>query len=532
MHLRSARWGGPHRLALGFGVFPGLHFPAEFIRMPVHNARSACGAGACMTGWQDFKAGLDAALPRAWDEAAEPRSPFARWANAGEMLSPEWVWTKGEPTVLLGRYQDKLVGRRLDDRHIVTIAGSRAGKGRSLILPNLATWPGSVIAIDPKGELARKTARWRAEGLKQGVVVLDPFGVSGWQTSSYNPLLDLDPKSLSFIDDVALVADALIITDDKDRHWTDAAKNLIRAIILYMFASGGETTLTRMRRVLMGAEGKLSGGDEKRPEDFLFMRMRMYDAFDGQLELLADSFAEKASREMESIVSTAREQTAVLDSPAMARVLGDSPLRLHDIKRRPTTVYMCLPAARLATHFRWLRVIINLTIKALETNENPDNRVLLLLEEFAVLGHMDSIEKAAGQIAGFGVKIWTILQDLGQLKAVYKERWETFLGNAGVITCFGLNDHTTLDYISKRLGDTHFIRKQKIDLTMSQRGQGSSEYREDTVREKLLSPEEVGRFFARESARMLVVHPGRPLLLQRLDANDHMFKGAIDGERS
>lgn len=485
-----------------------------------------------MQNWEAFKAGLDQSLPRAWDEAAAPRSPFARWAKADEVLVPAWQWTKGEPTVLLGRYQDKLIGRRRDDRHIVTIAGSRAGKGRSLILPNLATWPGSVIAIDPKGELARKTARWRAEGLKQNVVILDPYGVSGWKTNAYNPLSDLDPNALTFIDDVALVADALIVDNAQDRHWTDAAKNLIRAIILFIFASGGDISLPRMRRILMGAEGKLARADEKNPEDYLFSRMRLYEAFDGQLELLAGSFAEKGSREMESILSTAREQTAVLDSPAMARVLGNSNLRLHDIKRRPTTVYMCLPAARLGTHFRWLRIIVNLTIAALEADEQSDNQVLLLLEEFAVLGHMDSIEKAAGQIAGFGVKIWTILQDLGQLQAVYKERWETFLGNAGVITCFGLNDKTSLEYVSSRLGDTHFIRKQKVDLTMNQRGQGSSEYREETVREKLLSPEEVGRFFARETNRMFVVHPGRPLLLQRLDASDAMFKGMIDGERS
>jgi type IV secretion system protein VirD4 len=144
---------------------------------------------------------------------------------------------------------------------------------------------------------------------------------------------------------------------------------------------------------------------------------------------------------------------------------------------------------------------------------------------------MDAIEKAAGQIAGFGVKIWTILQDLGQLKAVYKERWETFLGNAGVMTVFGLNDQTSLEYVSNRLGDTHFIRKIKVDVTMNQRAQGAVDEREETVNTKLLSPEEVGRLFARETDRLMVVHPGRPLALQRLDASDPMFKRMIDGER-
>jgi type IV secretion system protein VirD4 len=486
-----------------------------------------------MAGWPEFAAGLKSAMPRGWDEASEPRSPFARWAKPDEVLTPEWTWTKGEATILLGRYQDRLIGRRLDDRHIVTVAGSRAGKGRSLILPNLATWPGSVVAIDPKGELARKTARWRAEGLKQNVVVLDPYKVSGWKTNAYNPFADLNPDALTFLDDVSLIADALIIEDPKDRHWTDAAKNLLRTLVLYMFAEGTEVTLTRLRRILLGAEGKLGKvNDNKRPEEYLFARMAVHQSpWNGQLALLAKSFAEKTEREMESILSTAREQTNFLDSAAMGHVLGESPLRLHNIKRQPTTIYMCLPAARLGTHFRWLRVIINLTLAALEDNYIPKNPVLLLLEEFAVLGHMDAIEKAAGQIAGFGVKLWTILQDMGQLKSIYKDRWETFLGNAGIITCFGLNDPGTLKDVSERLGDTHFLREQRVDLTMNQRSQGASEYREETVISKLLSPEEVGRLFARESGRLMVIHSGRPLLLQRLDASDALFKGAIDHEQ-
>ena len=331
---------------------------------------------------------------------------------------------------------------------MVTVAGSRAGKGRSLILPNLATWPGSVVAIDPKGELAAKTARWRAQGLKQQVYVLDPYGVSGFKGQSYNPLLDLDPGAKTFLDDLSLVADALILDDPKDRHWTDAAKNLVRTIILYMYASGGETSLPRMRRIMMGAEGKLwetPKGEHPDPDEYLFARMASYDEYDGFLRLLALTFMEKAARELGSILSTAREQTAILDSPTMADVLTASDLRLRDIKRKPTTIYMCLPAARLATHFRWLRIIVNLTLAALEDRHVPPIPGPVAARRIAVLGHMESIEKAAGQIAGFGVKLWTILQDLGQLKATYKERWETFMGNAGVTTWFGLNDQTSLE---------------------------------------------------------------------------------------
>lgn len=94
------------------------------------------------------------------------------------MSSDQW---SHEGSLLLGRRGGRLVGWK-DDRHVMTIAGSRAGKGVSLIIPNLLLYEDSALVIDPKGENARITARRRgteADGLGQDVYVLDPFGVSG-----------------------------------------------------------------------------------------------------------------------------------------------------------------------------------------------------------------------------------------------------------------------------------------------------------------------------------------------------------------
>ncbi len=66
-----------------------------------------------------------------------------------------------------------------DDRRLVSIAGNRSGKSRSVLLPNLLCYPGSMLVIDPKGDLARYTARWRQEKLSQTVYVLDPFEAGG-----------------------------------------------------------------------------------------------------------------------------------------------------------------------------------------------------------------------------------------------------------------------------------------------------------------------------------------------------------------
>jgi type IV secretory pathway TraG/TraD family ATPase VirD4 len=87
-----------------------------------------------------------------------------------------------------------------------------------------------------------------------------------------------------------------------------------------------------------------------------------------------------------------------------------------------------------------VHVPVAIALEAMERTgplEQGKPAVLFCLDEFAALGHMESIEKAAGQIAGFGVKLWPVIQDLTQLQRDYKLAWETFMGNAGLLPFIG-----------------------------------------------------------------------------------------------
>jgi type IV secretion system protein VirD4 len=107
------------------------------------------------------------------------------------------------------------------------------------------------------------------------------------------------------------------------------------------------------------------------------------------------------------------------------------------LKRGGVTVYLCLPAGRMASHANWRRGVIDLALLASEggkaTGPAP---VLVVLDEFPVLGYIKGVETAPGQIAGFGVKLRTIIQDITQLQREYRHSRETFVGNAGAITAF------------------------------------------------------------------------------------------------
>lgn len=105
-----------------------------------------------------------------------------------------------------------------DDRHLLTIAGSRAGKVRSALIPNLLTYPadGSMVIVDPKGELALETASYRAKLRGHQVAVLDPFGLAGELPSRYrrafNPLrLLIDGDSKLLTSNAALISEALVV---------------------------------------------------------------------------------------------------------------------------------------------------------------------------------------------------------------------------------------------------------------------------------------------------------------------------------
>lgn len=453
-------------------------------------------------------------FPRGYGEKSIPATGDVNRPQASIWWTREQILREGRLAyeagkIFLGRVDDKMIGL-VDDRHIVTIAGSRGGKSACLLIPNLKLYPGSALVIDPKGELARETAAFRRDALGHDVHVLDPWRVSGLPDeflSTFDPVAQLrgDPNNL--IDNADLIADALIVAQAKDPHWTDAARALLRALVLWLAidpeGSGGSLSCLPAIIARMAAEQAVKDGgpllrqlaslasdeDEGREEAAAVIRNQ------AQIMLGANE------KEMASIISTARTQLVFLESPALARNLGLSLLGLAQLKRRPTTIYLCLPASRMGTHGRWLRLIVALAVSALESAESAkrDHAVLFILEEFAALGHMRALEQAVAYMAGYGVKLWAVLQDITQLKRHYKEGWETFLGNAGVIQAFSVADQTSCEYLSKRLGETTFQITNKIDVGSDQATKGETGLRREFKSAPLLAPDEVARKFARLS---------------------------------
>src|SRR5690606_24889396 len=108
--------------------------------------------------------------------------------------------------VLIGKHNGYLIGMG-GDKPLLTAASARSGKTSTVLKPTLLTYPGSMVVLDPKGELAAATAEHRRKHLKQDVFVVDPHSSSKLPAASFNPLAELDPTAPTILDDVDLMAE-------------------------------------------------------------------------------------------------------------------------------------------------------------------------------------------------------------------------------------------------------------------------------------------------------------------------------------
>jgi type IV secretion system protein VirD4 len=492
----------------------------------------------------DFEARLRNDLPRGHalqpKSAGRERALFARWLTPAEMTGKQW---QPEGGLLLGRRDGRLIGWN-DDRHLMTIAGSRAGKGVSLIIPNLIFYEGSALVIDPKGENARITAGRRGNGLGQDVHVLDPFGVSGRRTARFNPLAELNPRSENLVEDAALFADALITHPEKgERHWTESAQALLRALILVAITDPRPThrnlvtvrnllTLTDKRIRDVQFEAAQEGMKISAQEALVQILRNQGTRRNGDICVgIAEQLEDMGPNERGSVLSAARTQTQWLDDQRIKSVLCGSDFCMADLKRKRTTIYLCLPAMRMGTHSRWLRLMILLALSVMErTKVKPPAPVLFVLDEFPVLGYVEAIEKAAGLMAGFGVKLWAIVQNVGQLKQHYEKSWETFVANSGALTAFGVVDLESLQVLSGKLGRMRMTEQVPTGAVGQALLSGAAAFRDEHHDIPLLAAHEVESKFGRDEKRLLILGAGcMPAVAERfVYYKDAMFAGLYD----
>lgn len=359
-------------------------------------------------------------------------------------------------------------------KHLLTVAPTRSGKLLTASMPRCLEHQGSLVALDVKdGELSLIAARYRRDVLGHKVIIIDPWDLAcsklGMTQSRFNILDWLVPDNDDFVEDAMIIADSLV-TDrgGKDPFWTDEARALVMGLILYVAATPlvlmptekRSRDIPQVRRLLSLSSDdfkRLVGGKYTENEEgqAVLINPGMMQSSNDYVRAAAARILNKAPKEFSSILSTAQQNTHFLESPKIQRTLSDSDFTFEELENGKTDIFVVLPAGRLFTYNRFLRMLLSAAITSVtrfKTKPNPP--VYFLMEEAAALGRMEVIETAFGLMAGYGMQLHMIIQDLNQLVSLYGERWQTFIANSGVIQIFGTRDLMTSDYTSRLCGIT------------------------------------------------------------------------------
>jgi type IV secretion system protein VirD4 len=357
-------------------------------------------------------------------------------------------------------------GLTLDSGHILTVAGTGAGKSVNLfvnaILDQAYQYNGSFYVNDIKGELAAICAG-PLKRMGKRVITINPWQLlpdNLPESECYNPLQLLsDSMSIDLVDDIALLAELLIPMkqDDKNAFFTNSARAMISGFLLYIVCSKDypNPTLTDLWKMV-----RLTGDDfDNLLADMNGIRHPLYAE---TIKQAAQEIVKQlgSPETFSSIVSNVLDATSFMKSPALQKTLvnGFNPYDLT--ADQDTVVFFILPVDKLSSQSTLLRLVTVSMLRAC-VRKPTGKRVTFLLDETASMGYLSEVPTALAAYRGFGISMHLVFQDHLQIQAVYGNIWESLIANCKVRQYFGITDNTTLDYISTAMGKTTNIKYQR-----------------------------------------------------------------------
>jgi type IV secretion system protein VirD4 len=350
--------------------------------------------------------------------------------------------------------------------HLLTVAPTRSGKGRCHIVPNLLSWPHSAVVLDVKGENYDLTAGWRARELGQKVVRFAPFAPGGarWNPLDWIVALRTRPEAEADLHDAVTFLVELMFTPPasqgaRDPFWQNTAKAVVRGIVLHVVTAtalapaDGESHLVRAR-TLAEVRRLLTLPPDAFQKLVVTMGGNKHPSVRECAQVIVTT--KDSQRQWVGVLTEAIDQTAIWSYKRVADATATSDFSFAKA-REDTTVYLCIPPEHLNQYRAMLRVLTGCAMRELKESWSGDRDqppVLMVLDEFPQLHHMQPIEDALAYIAGYGVKLWFFVQDLGQFEQHYPKTWRSFVANCGVRAFFGVSDYETAKLVSDMTGQS------------------------------------------------------------------------------
>ncbi len=343
------------------------------------------------------------------------------------------------------------------ESHTLIVAPSGTGKGTSVILPTLLLYRSSLITIDPKGENAAITARFRRDQLGHAVHIVNPWGLHealyserGFSRATFNPLDVLDPKDPNIVGIANSIAVSICQHGSvNDPFWQNSATAMLAGILLWVADTPGETkTLAHVADIVSGGE---AAADLRKS---LFPRMVASSSFRGAMRKLVGRFVQMDDKTYSGVIAQLSQSLQFMADDQIAAATDHSSFTLADLANGKTTLYIVIPDNQMQAQAVWLKLMVDTVMQTFK-RERPfakGIRGMFLIDEFPVLGRLDGMVKDIAVVRGAGLDMTLVVQGLDQLTALYGPSSGTILSNCGFKWFCNVSDLQTAEYVSKALG--------------------------------------------------------------------------------
>ena len=457
----------------------------------------------------------------------------AKWGNVSEICRRYCEKRYTQNLLLTQHFRMGLDGyKHKRNLNVLVVGGSGAGKSRTYAIPNIMQCNCSIVITDPKAELLRKTGGV----LERNGYEVRVFDLINPETSwCYNPFAYVwDDKDV-----LKLINNLIRNTTPKgaqssDPFWEKSETALLQALMLYLLheAPSEEQNFPMIMEMLGSAQVKEDDEDYQSPLDILFERLEMRDPESIAVKQYA-IYKQAAGKTAKSILISVGVRLAAFNLKQIANLTCTDELDLYSIGEKKVALFCCIPDADTSMNYLVGMIYSNLfqTLYYVADRKYGGRLpipVHCIMDEWPNVALPDDFDKILATMRSRGISCSIIIQNIAQMKALFKDSYESLIGNCDEFLYLGGNEKEGHKYVSELLG------KETLDTntygqTKGRSGSYSVNYQQ-TGRE-LLTPDEIRLLDNRKA--ILFIRGERPIMDDKYDLKKHVnFRYTEDGGAS
>ena len=445
----------------------------------------------------------------------------AKWANNKAVNKKYTEKDYYSNKILSQNVRIGLDGRRhRRNLNTLVIGGSGAGKTRFFGKPNLMQCNTSFVVLDPKGEQLRDVGNLLE---KEGYVIKVVDLINMNRSHCYNPFRYIkDDKDV-----LKLITNLIRNTTPKgsqtnDPFWEKSETALLEALCLYLLheAPEEEQNFTMVMEMIAAAEVKEDDEEYQSPLDELFERLEIRNPNSLALKQYK-IYKQAAGKTAKSILISVGVRLSAFNLESIASLTATDDLELDLVGERKTAIFAVIPDNDSTFNFLIGMLYTQLFQMLYYQADIVHGGALpvpvhFLMDEFANVALPDEFDKLLSTMRSRLIFVSIIIQNLAQIKGLYKDSWESIVGNCDTLYYLGGNEQSTHKFMSEYLG------KETLDTNTYGKSSGRSGNYSTNYQQagrELLTPDEV-RLLDNDYG-LLFIRGERPVFDKKYDILKH-----------